>query len=378
MTGKDLYNAFSDIDEHFLWEREEIIREQNTAKKTSYPIRITIAVAACLSFLFMIYSAEKNTINKIIPESRTNASVPLSDPSESNQNDIGSHAGEGNSIIVDIDNYEQIPKELIINSNLTGKVKYLTGIPKEEHYYDSTYSSAMSTKRISALKELLSITGAEDFEIEYGTDGIFPKVFLNRTEIISFDSYFAIECDEILSKLTNDSTDDEIISYFTENLYIDALMQFIGLDNSNLFISRESIFFYNESENNDSPESIMTTFRITNNSVLPQQLSFNLNSKYINFSITESYTDNSITISSVYGYYTDKNYEFNTDNYTSYDEAVKIAENTYDNFSEKEIKVCTIIYKNQSEAGFDSIKPFYKFIYHSDNKICIITIPLLK
>ena len=139
MTGKDLYNAFSDIDEHFLWEREEIIREQNTAKKTSYPIRITIAAAACLGFLFMIYSAEKNTINTIIPESLTKDSVPLSDPSESNQNDIGSHAGEGNSIIVDIDNYEQIPKELIINSNLTGKVKYLTGIPKDEHYYDSTY-----------------------------------------------------------------------------------------------------------------------------------------------------------------------------------------------------------------------------------------------
>lgn len=365
MTGKDLYYAISGIDERFLTEREEEIKTVNENMRSFRAVKVTISLVACIVLVIFVFIAEKNTsITPNIPPVTTNTTE---------KDDIASHGGDGNPIKLDVCSAEQIPKELQINSNLSGTVNYMTRIFTGEQYSAVNNTQARDEERLDSLKAIMSLSEIEDYSVEYDIDGIFPYVQFPDTKITSFTSYFSIESD-IFASITAEVTDADIINSICKNKYTKAVMQFIGLDRNNLFIYRENLFSHGEDAANSEPLSMQTIIRIANYSDSPQELSLNLQSNYIKFWITENFGDNSITVSSVYGYYVPDNCKNELIDYISYDKAIELAVQKAENFSAEKITMCTITYNPDLESG--SLLPFYKFFYKTDDENYTICIPL--
>lgn len=365
MTGKDLYYAISGIDERFLTEREEEIKTVNENMRSFRAVKVTISLVACIVLVIFVFIAEKNTI--ITPN------IPPVTTNTTEKDDISSHGGDGNLIKIDVSAAEQIPKELQINSNLSGTVNYLTRIFTGDQYSAVNNTQARDEERLDSLKAIMSLSEIEDYSVEYDIDGIFPYVQFIDTKITSFTSYFSIEND-IFTNTTTEVTDADIINSLCENKYTNAAMQFIGLDRNNLFIYRETLFSYSEDSTNSEPLSKQTIIRIANYSDSPQELSLNLQSNYIKFWITENFVDNSITVSSIYGYYVPDNCKNELIDYISYDKAIELAIQKAENFSAEKITMCTITYNPNLESG--SLMPFYKFFYKIDNENHTVCIPL--
>ncbi len=294
------------------------------------------------------------------------------------KNDIASHGGNGESQIeIDVNNPEQVPKELLIDSNLTGKVKYLSGIYTKDQYSEENRTPERAEMRLLALKELLSYAKASDYSVEYLPDEIFPRVELPDAKIISFTSYLGIESNNLMEiGMTDDLTDKEIIKTISEDRYTNALMQYIGLDLDNLYVYRETIYRYGDSNDISHPESKQTIFRIANYSDVPQQLALNIQSNYIKFWIIENYTEHSLTTSSVYGYYVPENCEYELTDYVSYDEAIELAKQKEKHFAVDKISACTVVYNPDIESG--RLMPYYQFYYRVEEKNYSVLIPLAR
>lgn len=365
MTGKDLYYAISGIDERFLTEREEEIKTVNENMRSFRAVKVTISLVACIVLVIFVFIAEKNTsITPNIPPVITNTTE---------KDDIASHGGDGNPIKLEDSAKEQIPKELQINSDLSGTVNYMTRIFTGEQYSAVNNTSAKAEERLDSLKAIMSLSEIEDYSVEYDIDGIFPYVQFTDTKITSFTSYFSIESD-IFTNITADVTDDDIINSICKNKYTKAAMQFVGLDENSLFVYRENLFSRSEDDANSRPLSMQTIIRITNYSDSPQELSLNLQSNYIKFWITENFGDNSIIVSSIYGYYVPDNCKNELTDYISYDKAIELAIQKAENFSAEKITMCTIAYNPDLESG--RLMPFYKFFYKIDNENHTVCIPL--
>ena len=365
MTGKDLYYAISGIDERFLTEREEEIKTVNENMRSFRAVKVTVSLVACIVLVIFVFIAEKNTsITPNIPPVTTNTTE---------KDDIASHGGDGNPIKLEASAKEQIPKELQINSDISGTVNYMTRIFTGDQYSAVNNTSAKVEERLDSLKAIMSLSEIEDYSVEYDIDGIFPYVQFTDTKITSFTSYFSIESD-IFTNITADVTDDDIINSICKNKYTKAAMQFVGLDENSLFIYRENLFSRSEDDANSRPLSMQTIIRITNYSDSPQELSLNLQSNYIKFWITENFGDNSITVSSIYGYYVPDNCKNELTDYISYDKAIELAIQKAENFSAEKITMCTITYNPDLESG--RLMPFYKFFYKIDNENHTVCIPL--
>lgn len=366
MTGKDLYYAISGIDERFLTEREEEIKTVNENMRSYRSIKVTVSLVACIFLVIFVFILENKQV-LITPN------IPTIITNTTEKDDISSHGGDGNLIKIDVSAAEQIPKELQINSNLSGTVNYLTRIFTGDQYSAVNNTQARDEERLDSLKAIMSLSEIEDYSVEYDIDGIFPYVQFTDTKITSFTSYFSIEND-IFTNTTTEMTDADIINSLCENKYTNAAMQFIGLDRNNLFIYRETLFSYSEDSTNSEPLSKQTIIRIANYSDSPQELSLNLQSNYMKFWITENFVDNSITVSSIYGYYIPDNYKNELIDYISYDKAIELAIQKAENFSAEKITMCTITYNPNLESG--SLMPFYKFFYKIDNENHTVSIPL--
>ena len=139
MTGKDLYYAISGIDERFLTEREEEIKTVNENMRSFRAVKVTISLVACIVLVIFVFIAEKNTsITPNIPPVTTNTTE---------KDDIASHGGDGNPIKLEASAKEQIPKELQINSDLSGTVNYMTRIFTGEQYSAVNNTSAKAEER---------------------------------------------------------------------------------------------------------------------------------------------------------------------------------------------------------------------------------------
>ena len=294
------------------------------------------------------------------------------------ENYIASHGGDGDSQIeIDVNNPEQVPKELLIDSNLTGKVKYLSGIYTKDQYSEENRTPEKVEMRLSALNTLLSHAGVTNYSIEYFSDEIFPRVELSDAKIISFTSYLGIESNNLMEiGMTDDLTDKEIIKTISEDRYINALMQYIGLDSDNLYVYRETIYNYGNSNDISQLKSKQTIFRIANYSDVPQQLALNIQSNYIKFWIIENYTEHSLTTSSVYGYYVPENCEYELIDYISYDEAIELVKQKEKNFAVDKISACTVVYNPDIETG--CLMPHYQFYYRVEKKNYSVLIPLAR
>lgn len=365
MTGKDLYYAISGIDERFLTEREEEIKTVNDNIRSYRAIKVTVSLVVCIVLIISVFIAEKNT--NIIPN------IPPVITNTTEKDDISSHGGDGNPIKLEASATEQIPKELQINSDISGTVNYMTRIFTGDQYSAVNNTSAKAEERLDSLKAIMSLSEIEDYSVEYDIDGIFPYVQFTDTKITSFTSYFSIEND-IFTNITADVTDDDIINSICKNKYTKAAMQFVGLDENSLFVYRENLFLRSEDDANSRPLSMQTIIRITNYSDSPQELSLNLQSNYIKFWITENFGDNSITVSSIYGYYVPDNCKNELTDYISYDKAIELAIQKAENFSAEKITMCTITYNPDLESG--RLMPFYKFFYKIDNENHTVCIPL--
>lgn len=366
MTGKDLYYAISGIDERFLTEREEEIKTVNDNIRSYRAIKVTVSLVACIFLVIFVFILENKQV--LIPPN-----IPTIITNTTEKDDISSHGGDGNLIKIDVSAAEQIPKELQINSDLSGTVNYMTRIFTGDQYSAVNNTQEKDEERLDSLKAIMSLSEIEDYSVEYDIDGIFPYVQFTDTKITSFTSYFSIESD-IFTNITADVTDDDIINSICKNKYTKAAMQFVGLDENSLFVYRETLFSYSEDSTNSEPLSKQTIIRITNYSDSPQEFSLNLQSNYIKFWITENFGDNSITVSSIYGYYVPDNCKNELTDYISYDKAIELAIQKAENFSAEKITMCTITYNPDLESG--SLMPFYKFFYKIDNENHTVCIPL--
>ncbi len=367
MTAKDLYNVIPLIDEKFLEKREDSIKTANENKQSLRVIKVAVCLAVCLCLFAVIFIIQNNGV-VITPDVTTN-------PNQTNviesttEDSFESHGGEGSSSDAYISSAEVVPKELLINADIIGPVKYLSEYitPFEQDSLESK-TPEREEKRIAALNNLLSLTGVTDYTVEYDFQERFPVAITPDAKIIGFTSYFGIESDDFIN-LTMAATDEDIGRFFVENIYTNALMQFIGLDVDNLYVYRDITSFYDEFSDN----TITTVyFSVTNYSESPQQLALNLQSNYIKFWITENYNDNAVTISSVYGYYVPENSENELTDYKSYDEALEIAMQAVENLTADKVTSSTIIYVPDYETH--CLMPYYRFYYKINDEhhnICI-------
>ncbi len=355
---------YTEIADNVLLRRDKYFQEKKIKRKK-------IIKAASLVCCFAVFTGIFFIFNDYIPSIEHTTS-----PEEVSSTDIGFHGGEGESY-ADLTDRNKIPDELIINSNFTGEVKYLSGVRifTAEEESEAERNSENMQYKLSFVEKYMDVAEISDYEIEYGIDDVYPRVIFPDAEITSFLTNISIGSSAFM--VLNDSmTDREIISILRENRYTDALFVFLGLNTDNLYIRRETIYFYGEDVENDNPLSKQTAFRIANYSEFPQELSFNLESNYIEFRITENFTENSRTVSTVHGYYVPEECIYQLSDYLTFDEAVIKAAEKDEKFSSDAVTSTVVIYNYDLENR--RIMPYYKICYEIDSKTFSVNIPLSK
>lgn len=364
MNNKNYLSAMAGIDEDLI-ARAERKNEVNTVSKKIKAKKLFMPTAACLVLAFVAVWCIKITD---IPDEESTGTV------NNTQDDLVNHAGDGNTGRVDIVPGSENADKLTVSANLNGSVFFASGLDySDPSYSEENKNAEKKAERASALSWLMNIAGVTDIEPEYGQDDLFPYVDTGDAVIRSFSAYFGIDTD-CIAGLTDDITDSDIIDRLTENRYTSALMKYIGLDPENLFVYRDTVFMYGDSDENTEPLSKMTTFKIVNDSNEPQRLAFELNTDYLMFKITEQYNENTVLISSVYGYYTSKNNVREAAEYLSYDEALKSVSQQEDSFNEDKA-ICAVIYKSDIEKG--ELMPYYEFRWNTEDGEQSFCIPLI-
>lgn len=362
MNNKNYLSAMAGIDEELI-ARAERKNEVNTVSKKIKAKKLFMPIAACLVLAFVAVWCIKITD---IPEEESTGTV------NNTQDDFANHAGDGNTGRVDIVPGSENTDNLTVSTNLNGSVFFASGLDYSDPYSEENKKAEKKAERAAALSELMNIAGLTDIAPEYGPDDLFPYVDTGDAVIKAIFSYFGIETD-CIAGVTAESPDSDIIARLTENRYTSALMKYIGLDPENLFVYRDAVFMYGDSDENTEPLSKMTTFKIVNNSNEPQRLAFELNTDYLMFKITEQYNENTVLISSVYGYYISKNNVRETTEYLSYDEALKSV-SQQDSF-DADKSICAVIYKPDTEKG--ELLPYYEFRRNTEDGEQSICIPLI-
>jgi len=365
MNGNDLYNGVREIDEKYLEQYDAAIASEIPQKAKKHPAK-WVTLAACLAFVVGTIMIIKDYVGPVV----LTPGIESTSGSERNVDNFVSHAGDG---IFSPQVYipDDIPDELLVTSDLSGPVYSISGIIADP-YSEENLTEEKKKERVHALDKYMDLTGQADYPIEFDIYDAFPYVKTDDFKITSFSSYFDIDTSKIVC-LTQDSTDDDIISVICNDLYLYALLKFIGLQENNLYIYKETTPFYDDNDKNGIPTAIMTTYKICNYSDIPQQLSFNLNSNYIKFWVKECYSDNSINYSSVYGYYYGNSCTPEIDDYISYTNAVALINESENTISY--ITACTIIYiPLDTENTFE---PCYSFYCKTDDKDKNVVVPLV-
>lgn len=366
MNGNELYKAIRETDEIYLEQYDASVSSQIPHRRNTHTAK-WILLAACFALFVIAGTIMRDYIEPEVSTPGTETTSEL----ESNSDDFASHAGDGDSSSM-LYSTDTVPDELLVTSDLTDHVFGISGIITDE-YSEANLTEEKKNERVLALERLMDLTGDTDYSVEFGIDDAFPVVKTDDVEITSFTSYFGIET-ACLVCLTEDATDDEIISVIRDNLYLYSLLKYIGLQENNLYVYRETTPFYGENDNNGTPTAIMTTYKICNYSDIPQQLSFNLNSNYIKFWSKASFIDNSISYSSVYGYYyTQTGLVAEIHDYISYSNAIALVKKR--DIAISDITACEIIYiPLDAENTFE---PCYCFYCKTDSKDINIVVPLV-
>lgn len=364
MFNKNYLSAMAGIDEDLIV-RAERKNEVNIMSKKINIKKMWLPIAACLVVAFI---AVWSTTVSDVPVDENTSSV------SEEQNDFAEHSGDGNENRIEILSGVEIPDELIVSSNLNGEVFCASGLDYSDPYAEENNSAEKKSERVSALSELMNLAGIAYIKPEYGPDDIFPYADTGEAVITAFSSYFAVETD-CVADITHDSTDREIVEQLTENKYISALIKYIGLDPDNLYVYRETVLMYGDSDENTEPVSRMTTFKIAAYSNKPQQLAFNLSTDYIMFKLMENYAENTMVMSPVYGYFIQKNSIHKLTEYLSYDEALKSVSRQEESFDSNNA-ICTIIYK--PDIIKRDLMPYYEFHWNTENGEQSLCIPLMK
>ena len=357
MTEHELYDAIGGLDEKFFTEKEKI-------KKSIHKRKVISKTAVLLAFCICIVAAGTVLIKNMGENPNTAPTdTAITEP-------IGLHGGDGEPVTdkgnENIYPESKIPPQLLVSGDLTGEVKYLSSIFPTDDYSEEYDREKMLSDKEKRLKGYMYALGEKTSEITYENE-IFPCCTHNGTKIMSFSNHIGVDT---FLDIHPSSSDDEIISALKENVYASALMAYIGLDADRLFVYRDTMAVSSGDGSDDALRRIY--FNICAYSENPQQLALNLSSNYISFWITED--ESGLDYSQIYGYFAPKGSETLLNDYISYSEAIKKAEESGEEFSKDKLLSCVIDYSNAIIK--DKLMPLYRFVFSTENGEKTVEIPL--